>query len=362
MAAQAINRSNERNKLIAAIVLGLLALVALYFAFGRGLFGSSAAAKATPTPKPSVTPSSRRNDLTVPTAEEQNFTDVTTPIVYNPGSSSAPDPGRNIFAFYEPAPPCPPEICPTPTPKPPEVKTPTPTPVPAYTMSFVNPGSIYAGSNGFRLEVNGDKFDADARIYFNQTEFPTTFVSPQKLFADIPSNLIAQEGSRQVIVQSPDGRKYSVQYIFSVQAPPRPAFTYIGMIARKRSNNDTGYFMESGKPLPFGARLNDVIGGRFRLIKLTAGEAVFEDTSLGFKHRIPIAQATASGSPAGVPGRGVNPSDPGFSPMNPTTINPADCPPGIPCNNIPRFVPPAQVRTPDPNKKEDVDDNDDGDN
>ena len=34
----------ERNKMIAAAVLGLVALVALYFAFGRSFFGSTTTA------------------------------------------------------------------------------------------------------------------------------------------------------------------------------------------------------------------------------------------------------------------------------------------------------------------------------
>ena len=60
------------------------------------------------------------------------------------------------------------------------------------------------------------------------------------------------------------------------------------MIARKRGNNDTAYFQETGKPLPFGARLNDVVSGRFRLVSISSGEVVFEDTSLGFRHRLAL--------------------------------------------------------------------------
>ena len=96
MAFVDVKNPAERNKLIAAILLGVLALGALYFAFGRSIFGSSttAASKTTPTPKPSVTPG--KDNFKVPSKEEQTFNDVTTPIVYSPNGSFAPDPGRNI--------------------------------------------------------------------------------------------------------------------------------------------------------------------------------------------------------------------------------------------------------------------------
>ena len=46
----------ERNKIIAAIVLGFVALTALYLAFGRSMFSGSTtvAVGVTPTPKPSA--------------------------------------------------------------------------------------------------------------------------------------------------------------------------------------------------------------------------------------------------------------------------------------------------------------------
>lgn len=355
MAFVDIKNPTERNKLIAAILLGVMALGALYFAFGRSLFGSSttAASKSTPTPKPSSTPN--KSDFKLPTADEQNFNDVTTPIVYLPGNSNAPDPGRNIFAFYEPPPPTP--YSPTPIPPPKPTATPTPTPTPAFLVAMAVPENVYAGSKGFRLEVNGDHFTPDSRIYFSQVELPTTYVSPQKLVTDISSNLIAQEGPRQIIVQTPDGKKYSNQVMLTVQAPPRPQFSYIGMIGRKRFNNDTAYFLENGKTTPFGARLNDVVGGTFRLVNMTPDEVTFVDVNLGFKHKVALTKSSGSGSSG--------PSAPiinnGFSPGGmPVVPNGGpDCVPGIPCN-IPRSGmpnPPQPGRT--PNKK-DVDDNDDG--
>ncbi len=364
MAVLAAKTTTERNKLIAAILLGVLALFALYFAFGRSLFsgGSTAAAKASPTPKVNVTVTNNPDKFKVPTAAEQNFNEVTTSIVYSPGGIYAPDAGRNIFAFYEP--PLPTPYSPTPIPPPPSIAPPTPGPTPVYLVTFLNPQSLYAGSPGFRLEVNGDRFTPDSKIYFSQTEVPTTFVNAQKLVTDIPASLIASEGQRQIIIQSPDGKSYSSQMMLQIQAPPRPGFQFIGMIGRKRYNNDTAYFLENGKQIPFTARLNDVVSGRFRVMSISSAEVVFEDTTLGFRHKLPIVKTATSGagSPGGQPGgrpnngfpTGIPGIDPGFQPYNPGNIPPGDIP-GIP-SNIPRYVPPQQQKT----TKDDVDD--DGDN
>ncbi len=356
MAFVDIKNPAERNKLIAAVILGVVAIGALYFAFGRSFFGSktTAASRPTPTPRPSASPGA--DNFKLPTAEEQNFNDLTTPVVYVPGNSYAPDPGRNIFAFYEPPPPTP--FSPTPLPTPKQTATPTPTPTPFYLVGSSGPNSVYAGSRGFRLEVNGDHFTPDARIYFNQTEMPTTYINEQKLVTDIAASLIAQEGSRQIIVQSPDGKRYSNQIMLTVQAPPRPQFSYIGMIGRKRYNNDTAYFIENGKTLPFGARLNDVISGTFRLINITPEEAVFVDVNLGFKHRVPLSKGTSGGpSPSSFDRPALTPRN-DFPPegFGQPPVNQPDCPPGIPCN-IPRAPTPKATRTP-PDPKKDVDDND----
>ena len=102
--------STERNKIIAAGVLGLVSLVALYMAFGRSFFGGStttATTKTSPTPKPTASPVGSNDKFKLPTNEEQAL-NVVVPVVYRPGSiGGAPDPGRNIFAFYEPPPPTP---------------------------------------------------------------------------------------------------------------------------------------------------------------------------------------------------------------------------------------------------------------
>ncbi len=329
----------ERNKIIIAVVLAVLALVSLYFAFGRSLFGSSTKVVATTkTPKPTATPRNNGPVEQMPSKDDQILGYTTTPVVYNPGMNSAPDPGRNIFAFYEP--PIPTPYSPTPYVEIP-FKTPTPTPTPPVLISFVMPQNVYAGAKGFRLEVNGTRFTPETQIYFRQSGLPTTFVSPEKLTAEIPAGLIAGQGPAQIMVQTPDGTKYSNQVILNVLAPPKPTFQYIGLVARKLANNDTAYFQETGKDEPLRARLNDVLAGRFRLVSISPQETKFVDTQLGFSHTLKLYRPEPSEAP---PSRGGFPAAGStYQPYTPqtyqappnVTVQQQEDIPGIP-NNIPR--------------------------
>ena len=368
--------ATERNKLIAASVLGVMALFALWMAFGGSIFSSkkSVTATASPSPKPSVSPNAARNDLQLPSVDQLNEVYSTIPVVYSVGNSYAPNAGRNIFAFYEPPPPTPY----SPTPIPPVIEPPPPTPVitptPPQVISFLQPQSVYAGSKGFRLEVNGDGFTPETRIYFGGNELQTTYVSPQKLIADIPASFIAGEGQIQIFVRTPDGRLYSLPTMLMIQAPPRPQMQYVGIIGRKGYNNDTAVFREQNKPTEFSARLNDVIGGRFRIFSISPSETIVEDVNLGFRHKLPIYRPAPGQSSAGAaggrdnfpnnqgfPASGGIPPNLGFPPpgstYNPNVQQPQQIP-GIP-NNIPRYVPPNPPRPAD--SKDDVDDDDDGD-
>jgi hypothetical protein len=363
---------SERNKMIAAIILGAACLIVLFFAFGRNMFSSgpttAKSTKPSPTPAKGSTSRTSGDRPQMPAVEDQMREWMSLPVVYNPNQFGAPDAGRNIFAFYEPPLPTPWQ----PTPEPPR---PTPTPMPPpppppIEVRQLTPGSVYAGSNGFRLELNGDRFTPDTKIYFEQQELPSTFVSEQKMTADIPSVLIRGEGRKQILAQTADGTKISNPIALDVQAPPKPQFQYIGMIARKRSNNDTAYFKEAGKDLPTSARLNDVVGARFRVLSISADEVVLEDTSLGFKHKLPLFNppATATTGPAqpGQPGRGGPQQRDSFmpSPGQPIQV-PNQRIPGIP-DNIPRYIPPGSNMNTNPaprqpaNTKQEVDDDGDG--
>lgn len=345
--------------MIAAGVLGLIALVALYLAFGRSFFGSSsttATSKGTPTPTPRSSPGAPRNDVALPSAQDQQFVYETTPVMYQPGNAYAPDAGRNIFAFYEPPVPCykTNDCPPTPIPTPPPPRPASPTPTPPILIAYANPPSVYAGSRGFRLELNGDRIPPDARILFNQAELPTTYVNAQRAFTDIPANFIAQETQAQIMMRTPDGKLYSNPVFITIAAPPKPNYQYIGMKGGMRYNNDTAYLIETGKTAPFGARLNDVLGGRFRLVDISRAEVIFEDTQLGFRHPIPMVKAASASGTTGAPGR----VDIGGQPFDPTTMKGI---PGIP-DNIPRYVPPQpapQMPRPSKDQKQDVDDAED---
>lgn len=365
----------ERNKTIAALVLGAMALLALTYTFGGSFFGGrKTTVSVTATPSPTAAPRRNADTAALPTVEEENFIYTTTPVVYDPRSSNAPDAGRNIFAFYEPPPPTPYSPTPIPTQKPIEIAPPTPTPELPFLVGFVSPQSVYAGQKTFRLEVNGDKFTPESLIYLNGNQLPTTFISQQKLVAEVPSNFIAGPGAIQILVRTADGGLFSNQVALTVQAPPIPQFRYIGMIARQRFNNDTAYFEEQGKPTPLGARLNDVVGGRFRLMSISASETVFEDVNLGFKHRLALYRpSVGQQNPSVNPNQGQDPNlmrpgrmpeKGGFNPISPNNPNnpnpypnntfmppPGDIP-GIP-NNIPIYNP-----TPPPSKDDEDDDKD----
>ena len=278
------------------------------------------------------------------------------PVAYTPGTFGAPPPGRNIFAFYEPprpCPECPPD--PTPTPKP---YIPTPTPPLPFELQAINPQSVYMGSKAFRIEVAGDRFTPDAKIIFNNAELPTAFGGPQRLTASVPAELIAHQGSPSVTVRTPDGKGYSLSTTFLVQAPPKPQFKYVGMIARRLGNNDTAYFEEQGRQTRTGYRLNDVVSGRFRLVNISADRVVLEDVNLGFRHpvelfRPPPGTATTTG-----PGRTNLP--PGMMPPGFPQRNSPQAMPGIP-DNIPRYVPPRRNNTNSNSNRPDPDDDDDDD-
>src|SRR5258708_31179278 len=128
------------------------------------------------------------------------------------------------------------------------------------------------------------------------------------------------------------------------------------MIARKRYNNDTAYFLESGKQIPIAARLNDVVGGRFRLMSVAADETVLEDVNLGFRYRLALVKTTPAGS-------GNSPGNPGY-PGGDMYPNPNyNLQNGMP-SNIRPFPPQQnqrQQQRPTPEKK-DTDDSDDTDN
>lgn len=337
----------ERNKIIAAAVLGALALLALGYNV-IGLFPSkkpSTPKQAAVAPTPAPADQASGPQLEMPSREVADFEYESTEIAYTPGSFGAPPADRNIFAFNE-----------APTPAPivvatPVVTIPSPTPPPPMQIASLMPQSVYAGSQSFRLEVNGAKFTPQTRIYFNGSEMPTTFVNDRRLTTEIPSNFIAAEGMRTVRVRTPDGSLYSNDQALNVMGAPKPNFTYLGPLVRKRSNNDTAYIQEQGSQNAVGRRLNDIIAGRFRLISISPSKVIVEDVNLGFRHSVNISTAAMPASG----GSSVQPSTPNnFVPYNPNMPNPQI--PGIP---VP--MNPNQQRPQQPPPQDDDSDQDDTD-
>src|SRR5258708_25538314 len=158
MAPAAIKSPTEQKKIIAAIGLGLAAIVLLWWTFfGCGSSSTKTpvrntnrpVAVASPLPgTPNQRPSQPDNAGTLVPSELTEIKDsITQPLV--------PEPRRNIFAFYEK---------PIPVIKPSPVLVPSPTPTPPILLASVSPANVYARTDDFNLEVTGDKFNPSARI------------------------------------------------------------------------------------------------------------------------------------------------------------------------------------------------------
>src|SRR5262249_16984178 len=153
---------SERNKIIAAIVLGVIAFGSLgYMLLGDALFG--------PTTPPKPTANNNTPQKHPPKGPDKDAPDDTnqqiTKVVYDPYAPPISADGRNIFDIYVPPP--------TPPPTPPPVPTPSPTPPFEYDLRQVSPGNVYAKTGDFTIQAVGDKFTPDARISFDNNDLPT---------------------------------------------------------------------------------------------------------------------------------------------------------------------------------------------
>ena len=300
MASPEVNPKSERKKMLAAIALGLVALVALWYAF----FGSSSS-------KPAVTPGTQRggggNTTLAPRSASATgdgsgsiipttMRDEAPPLPPSPipledtPPPPVPEAGRNIFAYYVP----PPKPVITPTPAPP----PSPTPPPPLTLSSVSPTNVFARTSDFKLDVSGDKFTPQTRIYIDGRELETRYVSQQQLSATVPAAVIAYEGARQVVVRTPDGTLYSAPATINVAAPPVPNYTYVGLIGGQRYN-DTAILKDKNSKNLVNVQRGDTLGGRFRVTSISQREVVVVDTNLRVKHTLPLT--TEGGSQGGNP-------------------------------------------------------------
>jgi hypothetical protein len=287
----------ERNKLIAAIVLPVLALVFVV----NMLSGPS---KQTPATNPNSNRNGTKTGGARPTNTSQrslnpaDAADVevsladTTPIVCCPEPFIDGDAGRNIFAFYvKPPPP------PTPVPS---VPTPTPTPPPPWTLAVLTPQSVFARTSGFTLQAAGDKFAPGARVYVGGQELQTQYKSAQQLTAVVPASLLTSPGARPVQVRTPDGRLYSNELAINVMQPPTPTYTYVGFLKRAKQSANTAVLKDAKGEL-YSVRQGDIVEGRFRVTDISEKGVEVVDKDLNIKHTMPFIDAR--GGAAGVPGR-----------------------------------------------------------
>jgi hypothetical protein len=292
----------ERNKMIAAVVLGAIALISLAY-----MFLGSSSKPTTSGAKPKPSPASASNKplaLTPEKVRDEGF--IPTPINYNPSAPTVPEAGRNIFAFYVPPPK------PTPNPNATPVVVPTPTPIPpSLVLASISPVNVYAHTGDFTLDVTGDKFTPDTRIFIGGAELPTRFVSPQQLSTKVPAQLISFEGGRDIVVRSRDGQLFSNNATLNVMPAPVPNYTLIGITLRPGSNDTAILKEKNGKEL-MNVQRGDLLGGRFRVTSISKSDVTVVDAALKIKHTLLLV------------GDSSNPGNPGQPRYTPPPQPPAD--------------------------------------
>jgi hypothetical protein len=274
MQALDLNNPGEKKKLIWAGLLGLVAIVFLWWALIG--FGSN----SKPVPRPSAV-TLKPNQTAKPTGVEPlDDPSAYTPIVLPHPTSNVPEAKRNIFAYYEPPAPTAPALV---------TPTPTPTPTPPVLLASVSPSNVYARTSDFTLEVSGDKFSPELRIYVDGRELGTKYKGPQQLSTTIPAVMIAGPGARQIVVRSADGRIYSNSVVLNVAPPPIPNYSYVGIIGTIH-HVDTAILQDKGSKEILNVQRGDVLGGRFRVTSISDRELVLVDTSLKIKHNLAMSE------------------------------------------------------------------------
>ena len=292
-----LTKPGEKKKLIWASVLGLVAIIFLWWTFfGFGSSSSSrTASRAASTPTPQRSTVGQQQNRPVSDTPSQAVADMSLyrEVIYQHSTVEAPEAKRNIFAYYEPPPP------PVPQPK---VEQPSPTPPPPLLLASISPSNAYARAGDFKLEAAGDKFTGDSRIYIDGRELPTTFISPQQLSATVPAAVIANPGARQVMVRTADNRLFSVPLPLSVAAPPVPNYTYVGIISPTTRVGDTALVQDKNNRNVVGVQRGDLLSGRFRVTSISDKELVLIDATLKIQHKLAMTEGDkAAGGPLARP-------------------------------------------------------------
>ncbi|MGH9429717.1 MAG: hypothetical protein ACRD2L_25815, partial [Terriglobia bacterium] len=108
MQATDLRNPSERNKLILAGALGIVAILFLWWTFfGFGSSSSNVAPRTNGQPSPSAVTRAPSNQAPTQTVVEFKGTDLDQlrPVIYEYSSVSVGEAKRNIFVYYEPPPP-----------------------------------------------------------------------------------------------------------------------------------------------------------------------------------------------------------------------------------------------------------------
>jgi hypothetical protein len=204
-----------------------------------------------------------------------------------------PEPRRNIFAYYEPPPP---QVKAAPA-----TPTPTPPPPPPILMTSMSPSNVFAKTADFTIEVSGDRFTSEMRVFIDARELQTKYRSPQQLIATVPANQILNPGTRQIAVRTPDGRLYSNALPLNIAAPPVPNYTYIGLVDTVHRVS-TAWVQDKSSRDVLSVQRGDLLGGRFRVTSISEKELVLVDNNLKIPHRLAMTEGERSpGSPLARP-------------------------------------------------------------
>jgi hypothetical protein len=163
--------------------------------------------------------------------------------------------------------------------------TPTPTPTPPVLLATISPANVFAKTADFTLEISGDKITSQLRVVVDNNELPTRYIGPQQLSATVPAALIANPGSRPIMLRSADGKLYSNTLTLSVAEAPKPNYTYIGIIGTPR-HIDTAILQDKGNKETLNVQRGDLLGGRFRVTSISDKEVVVVDSNLKVKHTL----------------------------------------------------------------------------
>jgi hypothetical protein len=285
----------ERNKMIAAIALPLLALIFIVHMLS-GPSGSSTTnvnsnVRRASRPGQQRTPMQQQSGASDSAEAPEDFANIMEVVCCGEPYTGS-DAGRNIFAFY---------VKPTPTPPGAVViPTPTPAPPPPITLAALAPQSVFARTAGFTLQLSGDKFGPADRVYIDGQEIPTQYKSMQQLAANVPATVIANPGQRSILVRTPDGKLYSNPTTLTVMQPPAPTYTFVGFLKRKQSN--TAVLKDSRGEL-YSVRQGDLVEGRFRVTNISDSGVEVVDKDLNIKHTLPFVDARGlPGQPGRAPG------------------------------------------------------------